>query len=263
MAPGDVVVALLDHPFTGMAGPAIQQVLDDQARHTRAGAEAVTLDLRREDGALRRLSLSPGPFEVAPARVTMDDAYVLVRIAVLGPGTADVVAAAVADAGRRPVILDLRDLAEGTVEDAVAVAGLFLPAGQVVLRTVDPAGLGDTRTTAGRKPWRGRLAVMVNHGSAGLAEALASALRTGARAAVVGTRTAGVATQPSFHPLGQGLVLQLADTTLIAGDGGSWARTGLAPDLVVEPIGVPLVGRVPSAFPDIQLEAALRYLASP
>lgn len=266
IAPGDLVVAIDDRPFTGLAGPGIHLAVEGLA--TRPRGAPVVLDLRREGGALRRLELVPGPFTAPPARVTTDDDRVVVRLDVVGPGVAEVAAAAIEDLGGRALVLDLRDVSDGALEHVVALASIFLDRGHPVLRTVDPAGRTDTLVTpplasASAPRHAGRLAVLVNRGTSGPAEALASALRADGRALLVGTRTAGRASQPSFHPIGDGLVLQLADTTLLAGDGTTWTGQGLAPDLVVEPIQVPLVGPVRAGFPDIQLETALRYLAAP
>lgn len=261
LAPGDLVVAVDDHPFTGLTAPNIQQLVDARVQAARAGP--VVLDLRREGGPLRRLELRPGTFAVPPARVTTDDARLLLRLDVLGPGTPAVAAAALAQAGDRVVVIDLRDVREGTLPAVAGLAALLLGPDRPVARTVDPSGRTDTVLSQGERVYKGRVAVLVNRGTAGAAEALAAALRDQGRAALVGTRTAGHAAQESHHPLGDGLVLQLADTSLLAADGTSWATTGLLPDLVVEPVQVPLIGPVRTAFPDIQLEAAHRFLAAP
>ncbi|MCK6504861.1 S41 family peptidase [Myxococcota bacterium] len=258
---GDLVVAVDDHPFTGLAAPAIQQLVD--ARVLAGRGRGVVLDVRREEGPLRRLELRPGTFVVPPARVTTDDARLVLRLDVLGPGTPAVVSQALAQAGGRLVVLDLRDVREGTLAAVAGLAGAFLGPDQPVARTVDPSGRVDAVKSTGERAHAGRIAVLVNRGTAGPAEALAAALRDQGRAAVVGTRTAGHAALESHHPLGDGLVLQLADTMLLAADGTSWAAGGVQPDLVVEPVQVPLVGPLRTGFPDIQLEAAHRFLVAP
>lgn len=261
LGPGDLVVAVDDQPFTGQSGSGIQQLLDAHVARARGGP--VVLDLRREDGALRRLELRPGAFSVPPARVTTDDARVVLRLDVLGPSTPAVAAAALAQVGDRVLIIDLRDVREGTLPAVTGLAALLLGPGVPVARTVDPSGRTDTLRSQGERLYPGRVAVLINRGTSGPAEALAAALRDQGRAALVGTRSAGHGAMESHHPLGDGLVLQLADTGLLAADGTSWAGAGLLPDLVVEPIQVPLVGPVRASFPDIQLEAAHRYLAAP
>lgn len=264
VAPEDLVVAVNDQPLTGLSGAVIQQLLD--ALGERADSAPIILDLRDTDGTLHRRALRPASFLVPPARVTSDDDRVLVRLDLIGPGAKDAVAQALAGTGKRPVVMDLRDVSVGTVADLAAVTGLFIKAGEPVLRLVDPAGRVDTsvaEAAGAAGTHRGPLVVLVNGGTSGLGEALAAALHEQAGAPLVGSPTAGVASFPSFHPIGDGLVLQLADTALLTGAGATWSQVGLAVDLVVQPVQIPLLGPVGGSLPDMQLEAALRYLGTP
>ncbi|NOY26637.1 MAG: PDZ domain-containing protein [Oligoflexia bacterium] len=264
VASGDLVVALNDQPLTGLSGAVIQSLVDTLG--ARSDAAPIVLDLRDAAGKLHRRALQPAAFLVPAARVTSDDDHVLVRLDVIGPGAVDGVSQALLGTGKRPVVMDLRDVSVGTVADLAAVAGLFVEEGQPVLRAVDPAGRVDTSqaVSAGSAgAYHGPLVVLVNGGTSGLGEALAAALHEQAGAPLVGTPTAGVASFPSFHPIGDGLVLQLGDTALLTGAGATWSRSGLAVDLVVQPVQIPLLGPVRGGLPDMQLEAALRYLGTP
>jgi carboxyl-terminal processing protease len=96
--------------------------------------------------------------------------------------------------GARAVILDLRDNPGGLLNQAVAIADLFLSEGMIV-STRDRNGGGrkwearadDVPTESPRLP----LAVLVNRGSASASEIVAAALQDHKRAAVVGERSYG------------------------------------------------------------------------
>lgn len=255
--PGDIIVAIDDRAFIGQPGPAIVAMV---AERTRRGGP-VALDLKRGDEALHRQTLQPAAFTAPPARVTRDDDHLQVVIDVVGDGVAELVRGEL-ETAPQAVVLDLRDVSEGRLDSALALAGLFVGPDRPLLWTVDPSGARQAHHSRGSAAFFGPLIVLVNRGTAGVAEALVAALDSGASTTVAGTRTAGVASVPSFHPLGDGLVLQLADTALLSADGGSWAGRGLAPDLLVEPVQVPLVGPVRATPPDIQLDAALRYVGA-
>ena len=256
---GDLVVAMDDRAFTGLSGAAIAALAAEQGGQ---GDGPTALDLRREDDALRRLLISPASFEAPAARVTRNDDHLLVQVELLGQGIAGLLRQALRSEAPEAVVIDLRDVHEGDLEATQELAGVFVPPGQPLFLRTDPGGRPVTLQAAEGSRWKGRLVVLVNRGSAGPAEALAGALRSQAGAVVVGTRTAGAATVPSFHPLGDGLILQLADIALCAPDGSSWAGEGLLPDLVVEPLLVPVVGPVRAPPPDIQLDAALRFVGA-
>ena len=65
-----------------------------------------------------------------------------------------------------------------------------------------------------------------------------------------------------FTPAGRGFVLQVADTHLADPAGMSWAQTGIAPNVLVEPSGITIpVGPVVSPL-DVQRETALRLIST-
>ncbi len=257
---GDVIVAVDDRSFTGLSGAAIVRAVREQLDSGRE--RGVELDVRRQSVPLQHVVLHAQSFDAPAAGLTRHDDHLVARLDVVGAGVARRIADALESDAPDLFVLDLRDVDDGELADAVSLVDLFVGPGQAVLMTVDPAGRSTSLRTAAASVWEGELVVLVNRGTAGVAEAVASALRTRAGAVLAGTRTAGIATQPSFHPLGDGLVLKLADTALRAADGSSWAGAGLAPDLVVEPLQIPVVGPVRDHVVDIQLDAALRYVGA-
>lgn len=261
LGPGDLVVAIDDRPFTGVSAQGILGVVSELAQRPRD--QRVVLDLRVEDGDLRRVELMPSLHRAPTVSVDDGEDRRVVRIDVIGPGTAHALAKAVDTLGSRPLLLDLRDLDECALDSLPEVAGVLLGPDVPLVRTVDPKGKAVTVMSTGKARVSARIAVLVNRGTSGLAEGLAHALRGRGAAVIVGTRSAGRATHPSYHPIGDGWVLQLADTALQADDGSTWAGEGIGPDLVVEPLQIPLVGASRIGLPDIQVEAAVRFVSGP
>lgn len=91
------------------------------------------------------------------------------------------------------VLLDLRDNSGGHMSEAACVVGLFVGPGKLVYRTkyLHPGRPADFEYTTSERLWRGRMAVLVNSGSASASEIVAGALRDHRRALLVGERTFG------------------------------------------------------------------------
>jgi len=250
---GDMVIAINNHPFTGLG-------LDDifQVANAEAMLPTVVLDVRRA-GRLQRVSLSRGPYVVPMVSPHPTDAD-CVEVLFFGVGAADRLRARLSELDPSAgVVLDLRDNQGGMLDEAVAAADLFLEAGAAVVTRRAADGTEEVLVASGAAVWSGAVAVVTNERTAGAAEAFVAALQGHQVARTAGTATAGLAREPSYYPLGGGLVLQLADTVLRPPAGASWDGGGLTPDVWVEP-----VSNSPSGIlPDVQLSAARGLLGEP
>src|SRR4029077_15199893 len=132
-------------------------------------------------------------------------------------------------------VLDLRNSAGGTREQAVAVADAFLDDGEIVsIRGRKPEDIqrfrAKTGDIAGGKP----LVVLVNAGSAAAAEIVAGALQDHHRATVVGTRSFGEGAVATLIPLGQDNgVIHLTTGHYVTPAGRVIEKKGIAPDVEV------------------------------
>jgi carboxyl-terminal processing protease len=112
--------------------------------------------------------------------------------------------------GARALVLDLRGDPGGLLDQAVAVAGVFLPSGSRVATTEGAHEQRRTLRTRGRPAAADLpLAVLVDRGSASASEVLAGALRDKGRATLVGSRTFGKALVQNVEPLPDGGALKL------------------------------------------------------
>jgi carboxyl-terminal processing protease len=151
--------------------------------------------------------------------------------------TAGDVTAALAELRRRGadqvVVLDLRKDSGGLVDQAIAVADLFLDGGRIV--TIRGRG-PEVETHDARKGGPGaapRLIVLVNGQTASAAEILAGALQDHKRATVLGTRTYGKGAIQTYFDLADGSGLKLTTHRYLTPDGHEVEGHGIAPDLEV------------------------------
>lgn len=182
---------------------------------TQARQHKITVFIRRQ-GSPRLLT-----FALTPALMnspTVDRAYMLepgygyVRVTSWDMQTAHQLRDAIEKLGGnklRGMVLDLRDNPGGVVKGALDAASMFLNAGQRILTAKGRFGEPQTADVPkGARPYRFKLAVIVNAKTASASEILTGALQDHDRAVVVG--------EPSY---GKGLVqsvLPLANNTGLA-----------------------------------------------
>lgn len=143
------------------------------------------------------------------------------------------------------VVLDLRGNGGGSLDDAVKMAGLFLPWGPVV-QVRDREGMANVlEDTDPSVAFAGPLAVLVNTFSASASEILAAAMQDYGRAVVIGTDTTfgkgtvqtlidldnlAAPADAAFKPLGS---LKLTIQKFYRVNGGSTQSRGVIPDILI------------------------------
>lgn len=133
------------------------------------------------------------------------------------------------------IILDLRNNAGGLIDQAVCVADLFLPSGEVVLqaRDVDRPARPRRMRTRHRQLTRVPMVTLVNASTGSASEVLAGALQDHGRSFVVGERTFGKGTVQTARPWkGSSSVLEMYTAArYYRPSGGSVQLVGIEPDL--------------------------------
>lgn len=255
----DLVVAMDGHPFVGQPIQVIHAIV------AQATGPRVVLEVRRGDDRIRRMEVERGDYDISKVTVQPpQDGVAVLRIPFFGDGTARSLARALQGTpnAASAVVVDLRDNTGGQIDEAVAAADLFLDAGAVVVQLEGPDGRRLPRAAGGPRAFNGDVVVLVNQGTRGAAEAFAAALRGHGVGRLVGTRTGGDDALPGYHALGNDLVLQIPEQTILDPSGRSWRRTGLEPDVVVEPVQSSLPPAAGAPAPDLQRDAAVQ-LAGP
>jgi carboxyl-terminal processing protease len=152
--------------------------------------------------------------EIQAATVLGDVGYVSLRFSNVSERLATELATAVdslRERGARALILDLRDLPGGLLDQGVEVTDLFLDPGQEVVATHGRAR-GTSEVYRARAPQRWPdmpIVALVNGSTASAAEIIAGALQDHDRALVVGTTTFGKGLVQTVFRMGQNQALRL------------------------------------------------------
>lgn len=134
----------------------------------------------------------------------------------------------------RGLVLDLRNDPGGLLDQAVAVADLFLEKGLIV-RTIGRGGkVVDESVATGPGTYSGfPMVCLVNGGSASASEIVAGALQDHRRAVILGTTTFGKGSVQSILELQDGSAIKLTVARYYTPSGRSIQEAGITPDLVV------------------------------
>lgn len=202
----------------------------------KAGTKVALKIFRANEMLTKELKL--GPYQSPPVELTERDGAAILRLYEFAPatetasGTADEAAAALKEvqAGEHDrLLLDLRSLTGGSAEEAYKVAALFVEGELGSLRD-RAASLVSFR---GQPPlWQGKVVLLVDRGTLGAAEILASILRQKVDAELVGERTFGHAGRLKGVQLASGGELWLTDAFYTGPDGEPLTES-LQPDLFV------------------------------
>jgi carboxyl-terminal processing protease len=236
-----------------------------------------TIDrMRGKVGSLVKLTLSrlpeAVPFDLAMKRAKVQVSSVKARLAepdlgyvrityfseTTAPDLNRAVAKLVEQNGRplAGLVLDLRDNPGGLLEAGVAVADAFLDAGVIVTaegraydaRFAMSAKKGDLLDGA-------PLTVLVNGDSASASEIVAGALRDHRRATLVGRQTYGKGSVQTVVPLSGGYALKLTTSRYYTPSGESIHKTGIRPDVIIDPQQIEAARNIDSSAGSDELAA--------
>ncbi|HEX7119383.1 MAG TPA: S41 family peptidase [Longimicrobiales bacterium] len=216
--PGDELVAIDGEPVDARSEAELEIVLAGD----EGTAAVLTFERRRIDGSLARFERRVEREETRgasaiPAALMLDDSTGYARVVTFAR---EDIANELRDAlgrlersGMRRLVLDLRDNGGGLLDEAAAVAGVFLPEGAIVFTTTGrKEELVDTIRVE-RSFWRSErtypIVVLVNAGTASAAELVAGALQDHDRALVVGRPTFGKSLMMQGFPMTDGSVIVL------------------------------------------------------
>jgi carboxyl-terminal processing protease len=144
------------------------------------------------------------------------------------------------DEGARALVLDLRNNPGGLVNEALDIAGHFLPEGTTVLLEEDRDGERiPSRVLNEGVAQDIPMVVLVNFNTASASEIVSGALQDEERAQVVGVTTVGTGTVLSTFRLDDGARLLLGTSQWLTPDGRLIRNEGIQPDIeVLLPAGV-------------------------
>jgi carboxyl-terminal processing protease len=201
-------------------------------RILRAGSRPLTLTVKR------------GSFRAPAAEAHMEAGRIgLLRINSLDNGEAADARARLQDLvkqGAQKIVLDLRNVAGGEIQEGVTVANFFIRDGQIaktigreqkVLKTFE----ADSKVTL----FNGPVVVLIDSGTAGAAEVVASAFMEGKRGDVVGEKSFGAGAEQELFTLRDGDGLLLTTVKWASGSGKPFLgedrnHSGITPSVEVK-----------------------------
>src|SRR5215216_1878719 len=208
-----------------------------------AGSE-VKLRVLRANASPLTVTVKRGSTRAAAAEARMDAGRVgILRINSFADGEAADVKNRLQDLlkqGAQKIVIDVRDTAGGSLTEAVAVANMFIKDG-VLAQTVGREGKALKTFTADPKAaiFSGPVVAMIDTGTAGAAEVIASALSERNRGQVVGEKSFGAGTEQQLFTLrgGDGLLLTTVKWATSNGKtflGEDRAHSGVTPTVEVK-----------------------------
>jgi carboxyl-terminal processing protease len=208
-----------------------------------AGSE-VKLRVLRANSSPLSISVKRGSSRAPAAEARMEAGRVgILRINSFGDGDAAEVRRRLQDLdkqGAQKIVIDMRDTAGGSLTVATAVANLFVKDGMIA-QTIGREGKALKTYNADPKEaiFNGPIVALINTGTAGAAEVVASALIERNRGQVVGEKSFGAGTEQQLFQLrgGDGLLLTTVKWATANGKtflGEDRAHSGVTPSVEVK-----------------------------
>jgi carboxyl-terminal processing protease len=209
-----------------------------------APGSEVKLRILRANARPLTVTVKRGAFKTPAAETRMEAGRIgVVRINSIAAGDAPEIRNRVQDLmkqGAQKMILDMRGTAGGSIEEAVAVANLFIKDGMLA-QTSGREGKSLKTFSADPKAaiFHGPVIAMIDTGTAGAAEVVASAFLERNRGQVVGEKSFGAGAEQTLFTLrgGDGLLLTTVKWASASGKpflGEDRARSGVAPSVEVK-----------------------------
>lgn len=251
---GDIIVAIDGKPADGMG-------IDEAIGMIRGPAgTTVTLTIARKglDGTLD-ITVTRARIDIPIVESKMlDNGVAYIALTQFNRGAGDQLRAhlqTLLAQNPKGVIFDLRDDPGGLLDEAVAVADTFLPAGVVVVERSRDGHEQVLRSADGQAGESIPLVVLLNGGSASASEIVAGALRDRDRATLIGDQSFGKGSVQLLHDLSDGSQLRVTVARWFTPDGHAIHGEGLAPDIAVS-----ISADDERAGKDPQLERAIAFI---
>ena len=154
----------------------------------------------------------------------------------------------------KSLIIDLRDNGGGLVSVAVDLSEIFVPLGNVILKTYDRNNDEKVTKSTNVNPEKIKIVVLVNENSASATEIFASAIQDNELGTIIGTTTFGKGVMQEVQPLKIGGAIKVTIEEFKTPKGNQINEIGIKPDIEVK-------NEDKENKEDKQLDAALEYLS--
>lgn len=223
-----------------IAGFTTREMSVGQAKNLLAGQPGTAVKV----GVIRRGRSEPEQLDLVRQKIAaqklivqkVDDTTLAIRFPTLENGRAEELKAKLLEAqkqGITNVILDVRDCGRGNAQEALAVARMFVPAGNLITLKGQTVPEQVFAADPSKVVWKGPVSVLIDISTAGAGEVLAASFANSKRGDVVGERTFALASEQKLITMDDGAALILTVANYYNGDGKSILEAGVTPTEVV------------------------------
>lgn len=148
------------------------------------------------------------------------------------------------------LIIDLRDNGGGLVSEAISLSEVFVPIGEIILKSYDKDGEETITKSTNMKTEKMEIVILVNENSASATEIFSSAIQDNNLGTIIGTKTFGKGVMQEVQPLKIGGALKITIEEFKTPKGNNIHEVGITPDIEVEN----------NENEDLQLQKAIEHL---
>jgi carboxyl-terminal processing protease len=168
-----------------------------------------------------------------------DPDILVLRLPSLDAGRADEVRNKLIEADKQGIhklVLDLRECGRGPVTEAVAIARLLVPSGNLATLRGQTISAQTFAAEPNKVVWKNPVSVLIDGTTSGAAEVLASAIVANHRGDVVGERSFGLASEQKLITMDDGSALFLTVANYYNAGGKPILEDGVEPTEVVRAV---------------------------
>ena len=157
----------------------------------------------------------------------------------------------------KSLIIDLRDNGGGLVTEAIATSEIFVPLGNIILKSYDKDGNETVTKSSNINTEKIKIVVLVNENSASATEIFAAAIQDNEVGTIIGTKTFGKGVMQEVQPLKIGGALKITIEEFKTPKGNKIHEVGITPDIEVDNEKDQFIISIEE---DKQLKTAIEYL---
>lgn len=152
------------------------------------------------------------------------------------------------------LILDLRGNPGGLLDQAIDMANLFIPNGEVILQVEDRNGKKDVYKSENNGEMKIPVVVLIDDGSASASEIVAAAVSESADIQLIGTKSFGKGTVQTAQDFDDGSNFKYTAAKWLTPEGNWIHKKGIKPDIQVK---LPDYASLPYISPDKKLKVSV------
>ncbi|KON69708.1 peptidase S41 [Peribacillus butanolivorans] len=243
--------------------------VDGKSVEGLSSSEAV-LKIRGEKGTKVELSISRAgesePIDLTIKRDTipietvysemLDDGVAKIQVTSFSEHTVQELETALNDMSKKDMkglILDLRGNPGGLLDQAIDMASLFIPNGEVVLQVEDRSGKKEVFKSKNNGEIKIPVVVLIDDGSASASEIVAAAVSESADIPLIGVKSFGKGTVQTAEDFDDGSNFKYTAAKWLTPEGNWIHKKGIKPDIKVN---LPDYASLPYISPDKELKAS-------